>query len=217
MVRSPSRSQHSSYDRRDRDSSSRHNEDSRRPYDDERDERRRYKGKDESYSERYRDKEDYRRRDDDRREGSSRSQRRRDDDDRKYRDSREQRGGSSRRSASPRQRTSRPGSKSKSGSRSPSPEDKDKGKPNFKPSGLLAAETKSIKHGDGTSTVLKYHEPPEARKPTTGWRLYVFKGSEQVGQCLFSCHMISPRIWTKPALYRPPTRPSAECVSVWTR
>jgi len=28
--------------------------------------------------------------------------------------------------------------------------------------------------------VLKYHEPPEARKPTMGWRLYVFKGSEQV-------------------------------------
>lgn len=28
--------------------------------------------------------------------------------------------------------------------------------------------------------MLKYHEPPEARKPTTGWRLYVFKGKEQV-------------------------------------
>ena len=35
---------------------------------------------------------------------------------------------------------------------------------------------------DGTSTVLKYNEPPEARKPSVGWRLYVFKGSEQTGK-----------------------------------
>lgn len=34
---------------------------------------------------------------------------------------------------------------------------------------------------------LKYHEPPEARKPTKNWRLYVFKGDEQVGECL-CCH-----------------------------
>jgi len=27
---------------------------------------------------------------------------------------------------------------------------------------------------------LKYNEPPEARKPILGWRLYVFKGTEQV-------------------------------------
>lgn len=47
--------------------------------------------------------------------------------------------------------------------------------------GLLAAATNTIKHTDGTSTVLKYNEPPEARKPTDGWRLYVFKGKEQVG------------------------------------
>lgn len=29
--------------------------------------------------------------------------------------------------------------------------------------------------------VLKYNEPPEARKPVRSWRLYVFKGKEQVG------------------------------------
>jgi smad nuclear-interacting protein 1 len=29
---------------------------------------------------------------------------------------------------------------------------------------------------------LKYNEPPEARKPTQNFRLYVFKGSEQVGK-----------------------------------
>lgn len=57
---------------------------------------------------------------------------------------------------------------------------KDKAKPNFKPSGLLAAETNTVKASDGTSTVLKYNEPPEARKPVLNWRLYVFKGKEQL-------------------------------------
>ncbi|KAF9454802.1 SMAD/FHA domain-containing protein [Macrolepiota fuliginosa MF-IS2] len=80
-----------------------------------------------------------------------------------------------RRSASPRSRSSRP--RSSSGDRSPKPE---KAKPNFAQSGLLAAETNTVKAADGTSTVLKYNEPPEARKPTLSWRLYVFKGSEQV-------------------------------------
>jgi smad nuclear-interacting protein 1 len=37
-----------------------------------------------------------------------------------------------------------------------------------------------VKAVDGTSTVLKYNEPPEARKPVLGWRLYVFKDAEQV-------------------------------------
>jgi hypothetical protein len=39
-----------------------------------------------------------------------------------------------------------------------------------------------VKHANGDSTVLKYNEPPEARKPVLGWRLYVFKGTEQVGE-----------------------------------
>ncbi|KAI0771261.1 SMAD/FHA domain-containing protein [Trametes elegans] len=90
------------------------------------------------------------------------------------RDSR--RAGPSRRSASPRARSARP----ESGSRAGSAAVEDKTKPNFAPSGLLAAETKTVKRSDGTSTVLKYHEPPEARKPSVGWRLYVFKGKEQV-------------------------------------
>jgi smad nuclear-interacting protein 1 len=44
----------------------------------------------------------------------------------------------------------------------------------------LAAATNTVKAADGTNTVLKYNEPPEARKPVLGWRLYVFKDSEQV-------------------------------------
>ncbi|CCO26454.1 Smad nuclear interacting protein 1 [Rhizoctonia solani AG-1 IB] len=75
-----------------------------------------------------------------------------------------------------------PKADSRSGSRSPAlaPADEDKAKPNFGNSGLLAAATNTVKHGDGTSTLLKYNEPPEARKPVENWRLYVFKGKEQV-------------------------------------
>jgi smad nuclear-interacting protein 1 len=61
-----------------------------------------------------------------------------------------------------------------------------KGKPNFAPSGLLAAATKTVETSMGDSVLLKYHEPPEARKPKLGWRLYVFKGSEQVGEFTFA-------------------------------
>ncbi|KAF2768566.1 SMAD/FHA domain-containing protein [Teratosphaeria nubilosa] len=52
-----------------------------------------------------------------------------------------------------------------------------KQKPNFKPTGLLAKEANTVA---GTTTVLKYHEPPEARKPPPkeAWRIYVFKGKD---------------------------------------
>ena len=96
----------------------------------------------------------------------------------------ERRGGSARRSASPRR--SRPHSRSRSRSASAAAAPEDKAKPNFAPSGLLAAATNTVKNADGTSTLLKYNEPPEARKPLIGWRLYVFKGGEQVGACLLS-------------------------------
>jgi smad nuclear-interacting protein 1 len=49
-------------------------------------------------------------------------------------------------------------------------------KPNFATSGLLAKETNTVK-----GVELKYNEPPEARKPLMNWRLYVFKGKEQIG------------------------------------
>ena len=53
----------------------------------------------------------------------------------------------------------------------------EKQKPNYGASGLLAAETNTVA---GTSTVLKYNEPPEARLPPASapWRLYVFKGKD---------------------------------------
>lgn len=58
----------------------------------------------------------------------------------------------------------------------------DKQKPNFAPTGLLAAASKSVSQADGTTIALKYHEPPEARKPPAKdvWKLFVFKGSDIV-------------------------------------
>ena len=58
----------------------------------------------------------------------------------------------------------------------------DKQKPNFAPTGLLAAASNSVTQGDGTTIVLKYHEPAEARKPPSKdqWKLFVFKGADIV-------------------------------------
>jgi len=50
----------------------------------------------------------------------------------------------------------------------------EKQKPNYGLSGLLAAAT-NTKNG----VVLKYHEPPEARRQK-GWRIYVFKDGKEV-------------------------------------
>lgn len=54
-----------------------------------------------------------------------------------------------------------------------------KEKPNFANTGRLAAESNTIAV-NGSSVVLKYHEPAEARKPPAkdDWRLYVFKGDD---------------------------------------
>jgi smad nuclear-interacting protein 1 len=73
--------------------------------------------------------------------------------------------------------------------------EEDKEKPNFGLSGSLAAETNTTANG----TLLKYNEPPEARKPSQRWRLYVFKGDKEIGKrelvvvVVFSeqCHGIS--------------------------
>lgn len=53
-----------------------------------------------------------------------------------------------------------------------------KEKPNYGLSGALAAETNTYK-----GVVLKYNEPPEARKPTRGWRMFVFKNGKEIGKC----------------------------------
>jgi smad nuclear-interacting protein 1 len=59
----------------------------------------------------------------------------------------------------------------------PAPE---KQKPNFKSTGRLAAESNTVQVDGGGGIVLKYHEPPEARKPPSkeAWRIYVFKGKD---------------------------------------
>ncbi|KAF2175592.1 SMAD/FHA domain-containing protein, partial [Zopfia rhizophila CBS 207.26] len=52
-------------------------------------------------------------------------------------------------------------------------------KPNFAPTGLLAKEANTVA---GTKISLKYHEPPEARKPPSSqqWRLFIFKGPDML-------------------------------------
>ncbi|RYP09079.1 hypothetical protein DL764_001500 [Monosporascus ibericus] len=57
---------------------------------------------------------------------------------------------------------------------------KPKEKPNFTNTGALAAASNAIAQADGSKIVLKYHEPPEARKPSPRdqWKLFVFKGDE---------------------------------------
>uniref|UniRef100_T1JKM7 FHA domain-containing protein n=1 Tax=Strigamia maritima TaxID=126957 RepID=T1JKM7_STRMM len=57
---------------------------------------------------------------------------------------------------------------------SPQPEVKKEG-PNFKLSGKLAEDT-NIYNG----VVVKYNEPAEARKPKRRWRLYAFKGDNEL-------------------------------------
>lgn len=51
-------------------------------------------------------------------------------------------------------------------------------KPNFGLSGALAKD--ELKGNTYKGVVLKFSEPPEARAPNTLWRLYVFKGDEQI-------------------------------------
>ncbi|OJJ39288.1 hypothetical protein ASPWEDRAFT_95393, partial [Aspergillus wentii DTO 134E9] len=55
----------------------------------------------------------------------------------------------------------------------------EKQKPNFANTGRLAAESNTVEVNGG-AVVLKYHEPPEARKASAKepWRLYVFKGQD---------------------------------------
>lgn len=130
------------------------------------------------------DRRDSRRRDDDRdgRDSERNRDRRERNSNRGEREERSPRGKYIEQRAGPssRPRSPRPSSHhSRSRSRSKSV---DKTQPNFNASGLLAAETNTVTRSDGTSTVLKYNEPPEARRPSQGWRLYVFKGKEQVGE-----------------------------------
>jgi len=55
-------------------------------------------------------------------------------------------------------------------------------KPNFGNSGALAAASNTVTQADGSTVTLKYHEPPEARKPAPRdvWKLFVFKGPDIV-------------------------------------
>jgi smad nuclear-interacting protein 1 len=66
----------------------------------------------------------------------------------------------------------------------------EKQKPNFNATGLLAKEANTVA---GTNTVLKYHEPPEARKPSSKeqWRMFVFKAKDMID----TIHLYSRSCW----------------------
>ncbi|KAH7429517.1 hypothetical protein KP509_09G053400 [Ceratopteris richardii] len=53
-------------------------------------------------------------------------------------------------------------------------------KPSFEYSGKLAAETNKVR-----GVTLLFTEPPEARKPTIRWRLYIFKDGEHFNEPLY--------------------------------
>ncbi|GAA0146088.1 RNA splicing factor [Lithospermum erythrorhizon] len=57
---------------------------------------------------------------------------------------------------------------------------KEKHKPSFELSGKLAAETNRVR-----GVTLLFTEPPEARKPSIRWRLYVFKGGDVLNEPLY--------------------------------
>ncbi|KAL2752232.1 hypothetical protein ACRALDRAFT_2114188, partial [Sodiomyces alcalophilus JCM 7366] len=65
---------------------------------------------------------------------------------------------------------------------------KPKEKPNFGNSGVLAATSNAVQQADGSTITLKYHEPPEARKPPPrdDWRLFVFKGEDALDTIMLS-------------------------------
>lgn len=71
----------------------------------------------------------------------------------------------------------------------------EKDKPNYYPTGILAAASNRIETADGTAITLKYHEPPEARLPPSrdDWKLFVFKDKEvleTIGLSARSCWLI---------------------------
>ena len=61
-------------------------------------------------------------------------------------------------------------------------------RPNFERSGLLAKESNNVK-----GVALKYHEPPEARRPRTNWRLYVYKDGKEAGVLLLTDMLVLGR------------------------
>ena len=60
--------------------------------------------------------------------------------------------------------------------------EKQKQRPNFAATGRLAAESNTVKLSHGQAIVLKYHEPTEARKPSSNqaWRMYVFRDARVI-------------------------------------
>jgi len=105
--------------------------------------------------------------------------RNRDGDDRRYErsrwdddDAREGNRGGNRRGDNRRAEEGASNSFGDGASNAPAP---DKSKPNFGLSGKLTEDTNTY-----NGVVIKYNEPPEARKPRKKWRIYRFKGDQDL-------------------------------------
>ncbi|KAL4906294.1 SMAD/FHA domain-containing protein [Aspergillus multicolor] len=162
-----------------RDYERRHPERSERAEDLDDDRRRRHRSPEERSLRRHHDHDRHRHRDRDR--------------EHSHRDRHSRRHRTRSRSRSPKKRSDSPPSRAPARSKTPLPSQQDaystevtgeapppdKEKPNFGNTGRLAAESNAVTVG-GDTVVLKYHEPPEARKPPAkeSWRLYVFKDSD---------------------------------------
>jgi hypothetical protein len=63
-------------------------------------------------------------------------------------------------------------------------------KPNMERSGKLQEEALKTESG----VVLKFVDPPEAKRPSKKWRLYPFKGDQALGSCSCpACSLLPPR------------------------
>jgi len=63
-------------------------------------------------------------------------------------------------------------------------------KPNMERSGKLQEEALKTESG----VVLKFVDPPEAKRPSKKWRLYPFKGDQALGSCSCpACSLLPPQ------------------------
>jgi smad nuclear-interacting protein 1 len=69
-----------------------------------------------------------------------------------------------------------------------------KEKPNFSLSGKLSEEQRTTANG----AILKFVEPPDAKKPLPGWRLYPFKNDAPLGTLISSSMLQTETSNTEP-------------------
>ncbi|WFD32721.1 hypothetical protein MSPP1_003771 [Malassezia sp. CBS 17886] len=82
----------------------------------------------------------------------------------------------------------RPPAQERTPHRSPSHDSPSARGPILERSGLLAKESNSV-----NGVALKYHEPPEAKRPRSSWRMFVFKDGKELDMLVLgrqSCYLL---------------------------